>query len=69
MSYKNSRGRVVPHKVPQATLTDEQVLEIRRRYRETPVRQKKLADEYGVTPGQIHRIVSREQWTHLPEET
>lgn len=55
------------------TLTDEMVLEIRRRYAVGgrpyvggTITQQALADEFGVTRPSISMIVNRKTWTHLP---
>ena len=48
-------------------LTDNDVYEIRRLYKEGYT-QKRLADIYGVCFQQISRIVNRERWAHLPEK-
>ena len=55
--------------VGNAKLTEEQVLEIRRRYAAGGVFQRELGDEYGVTNALISLIVRREIWTHLEEES
>jgi hypothetical protein len=52
-----------------AKLAEEQVLEIRRRYAEGGVTQRSLGDEYGVGFRAISRIVRRERWTWLPDES
>ena len=46
------------------TLTDAEVLEIRRRY-DAGENRGQLGREYGVHTPQIHRIGRREQWKHL----
>jgi hypothetical protein len=52
-----------------AKLTEEQVLEIRRRYAAGGVTQRALGDEYGVDHSLISNIVRRKKWTHLDEPT
>jgi hypothetical protein len=52
-----------------AKLTEEQVLEIRRRYADGGVTQRLLCDEYGVTQSLISQIVLRKIWAHLDEPT
>ncbi len=49
---------------PNAKLTEEQVLDIRRRYTDGES-QKALAVKYGVRPGCIWAIVTGKTWTHL----
>ena len=44
-------------------LTEEEVLEIREEYAPGDMLQQQLADAYGVSPSQIHKIVHREYWT------
>ena len=52
-----------------AKLTEDQVLEIRRRYAEGGVTQRSLGDEYGVGFGAIGKIVRRKRWTWLDDFT
>lgn len=47
------------------SLTDEKVLEIRRRYREGSVSLITLARAYGVSQTTVHNIVRRKAWTHI----
>jgi len=47
-----------------ARLTVEQVLSIRRRVAEGE-KQTKVADEFGVTPQMVNRIVKRTAWKHI----
>lgn len=46
-------------------LTDDEVLSIRRLYAEG-ARNKDLAQQFHVSPGNISMIVHRQKWTHLP---
>lgn len=48
-----------------AALTEEKVRDIRTRYAEGGVLYHELADEYGVWPQAIGRIVRRETWRHV----
>lgn len=48
-----------------ATLTEAQVRDIRARYERGGVRQKDLAEEFGVTRNAIYGIVSGRTWKHL----
>ena len=50
-------------------LTEEQVIEIRRRYADGGVTQQELGDEFGVARRTISDIIRREIWTHLEEES
>jgi hypothetical protein len=52
-----------------AKLTEEQVIEIRRRYADGGVTQQELGDEFGVARRTISDIIRREIWTHLEEES
>lgn len=47
---------------PTSKLTDVQVLEIRARSKEC---NRRLAKEFGVTPGAVCMIVHRKRWAHL----
>lgn len=49
-----------------AILTEEQVLEIRRRYASGDTTYKALAQEYGMSHFTIGGIVRGESWKHLP---
>jgi hypothetical protein len=46
----------------KAKLTSEQVLDIRRRAEEKHIN---LAEEYGVSKGTIHQIITRRTWKHI----
>lgn len=48
-----------------AKLTDQQVLEIRSRYRPYVVSKQTLANEHGVSRRAIDLIIRRETWRHL----
>ncbi len=50
---------------PWAKLTDDDVRAIRARYSFRKVTAKMLAEEYGVSAGNIKRILQRKAWTHL----
>ena len=52
-----------------AKLTEEQVIEIRRRYAAGGVTQQALGEEYGVDRSLISRTVRRERWAHLDDFT
>ncbi len=53
--------------VTNPKLTEEQVIEIRRRYKAGGVTQAALASEYGMHPLSICNIVNRISWKRLPE--
>lgn len=48
-----------------AKLTEDAVLDIRRRYAAGGIYQRELANEYGVTRFAIGEIVNRVNWTHI----
>ncbi len=52
---------------PAALVTEEQVLEIRRRYDRGDVRVK-IARDYGMSYQGIYSIGTRVTWKHVPEE-
>lgn len=51
---------------PMVKLTEAQVVEIRRRVAAGEV-QRRLADEFGLSPSGICRIVKARTWSHLEE--
>ena len=71
MRDRNEAGRQARQKGVDhggAKLTEEQVLEIRRRYAAGGVSQQALGDEFGVAQHTISDIVRRRYWTHLEAE-
>lgn len=48
----------------RAKLTEEEVLEIRRKYK-SGLLEKELAEQYGVTRSNIGAIVTRKSWKHI----
>lgn len=74
MRDMNAKGRH-PHnpawhpmggKNPRAKLTDNQVVEARRRYGCGGVSKSQLAREYGVSSTMMAWIILQKHWTHLP---
>jgi HNH endonuclease/Helix-turn-helix domain len=63
------KGRSNPpkgeNKVSSSKLTNEEVLEIRRRYSKGKESQTALAKAFGVDQPSISRIVSRKRWKHI----
>ena len=55
-----------PKDPTRAKLTPEQVLEIRRRYRDGGETQRQIAADYGVTTGCVGAIVTGVTWRRLP---
>lgn len=51
--------------LPQSKLTEEQVIEIRARYKEGNISQEKLGKEYGVGADNISRIINNHRWKHI----
>lgn len=49
-----------------AKLTEETVVEIRRRYAAGGIMQKDLAAEYGVSRGTMSQLLSGQLWKHVP---
>lgn len=70
----NSRDRDEAGRTPRgeqhgsSKFSDEQVLEIRRRYAAGNVTQQELGDEFGVDRKTVSVIVRRETWEHLKDE-
>lgn len=63
-SHKNNdhhRGE----KIVQSKLTNEQVIEIRKRYNDGCISQRKLASIYGVSQSIISDIITRKSWGHI----
>lgn len=63
-----TKGRKVVARGERAgnsTLRNEDVLEIRRRYKAGGTSTYKLGDEFGVSQQTINRIVNRVYWTHI----
>jgi len=56
-----------PGRGKDGELTDEEVREIRRRYRDEDITQRRLGDEYGVSKSMIGRIVRRESYTDIED--
>lgn len=54
-------------KNPMAKLTEQQVLEIRKRYKRRVVKLKTLASEYGVCQATISMIVNKKRWATITE--
>jgi hypothetical protein len=52
----------------RAKLTEEQVIEIRRRYADGGVTQQELGDEFGIDRTKIGCIVNRKSWAHLDDD-
>ena len=50
---------------PNAKLTDEIVLEIRRKYDKENYSVKDLSYDYGIHQSAMSRIVNRKRWTHI----
>jgi hypothetical protein len=50
---------------PSAILTEDQVIEIRKRYKPRRMSYRKLAIEFGVGDFTIERVVKRINWKHL----
>ncbi len=66
-----SKGRFAPEGMkgeanPRAKLTDEIVIEIRKRYASENIGPKRLARNYGVAHSLVQRIVNGNAWPHLP---
>ena len=66
-SYKHDRhkGRQIGEKNSKARLTEEQVIDIRRKYDSGEMTQMELAKEYNVGWSTIHNIVFRLTWKHI----
>lgn len=50
----------------RALLTEQQVIEIRLRFKQGETNRVKLAQEYGVAPSTLRRIIARKIWAHIP---
>lgn len=49
----------------RAIISDDQVREIRQRYKQGGVSQTSLANEFGLTQASVSRIVLRKNWSHI----
>jgi hypothetical protein len=47
------------------TLTEKDVLRLRREYAAKPLYLRIYAERYGTTPQTIHRIIKRQVWKHI----
>ena len=66
-SYKQGshKGRQIGEKNNKARLTEEQVIDTRRKYDSGEMTQMELAKEYNVGWSTIHNIVFRLTWKHI----
>jgi len=55
-------------KEEQGHLTAEDVREIRRLYRDQDRKQTALAEQFGVSQGQISRIINRKRWAGVQDD-
>jgi len=62
MAKKNRRKG---ERQPNHKLTDIQVREIRKLYAQGGISELQLAQQFGVTPSNIHAILKRGTWTHI----
>lgn len=62
---KGRAGDLRGEKCGHNTLTESQVLEIRRLYKPFEMGYKKLGKMFNVTPTTIHKIVHRQRWKHI----
>jgi hypothetical protein len=53
-------------RIHNSKLTEQQVIEIRRRFDVGGVTQATLVAEYGVSKATMNHVVRRKAWTHLP---
>ena len=69
VKYSHKMGGYDGHstgiKNPKARLTEEQVIEIRRKYDSGEMTQMEIAKEYNVGWSTIHNIVFRLTWKHI----
>lgn len=54
---------------PQSKLTESEVKEIRRLYREGGLSQQALADRFGLNQNTVWKVVNRKTWGHVPDES
>jgi hypothetical protein len=59
---KNASSRGSNH--PMAMLTEENVLAMRREYKEGKT-QRELQVKYGMSKSQINRIIAHQSWVHI----
>jgi DNA invertase Pin-like site-specific DNA recombinase len=64
-----TKGRgVYGSRSPHARITEEQVVEMRRRYAAGDVTQHELAEEFGVNQTTISRIIHLRRWKRAAKE-
>lgn len=64
MAEKSSKGPTGRDNA-SASLTEDQVLEIRHRYEQEDTSYRALGDDYSVCPKTISKIINRKTWTHI----
>lgn len=60
------KGRHAHGETSYAKLTEEQVIEIRKRYAQGGITHKELSEQYGVHRRTIGRAINRVHWRHVP---
>jgi hypothetical protein len=65
MRSKNRQVQVRGEQHGRAKLKESDVLEILRRYSAGGVTQKALAEEYGVHPVYLNKVLKGKKWAHL----
>jgi hypothetical protein len=59
-------GRMIGSRNPSAKLTEDQVIEIRRRYVNREITYERASQEYGVSNSCVWQVLTHRKWTHLP---
>ena len=68
MDHMVERGRSLRgSKNPLSKVTEDQVKEIRKLYKETKISQQKLAERYGIDQTVVSRIILHKSWKHVKD--
>ncbi len=64
---KIHKGLHVGEKNHSSKLSDQEIIDIRRQYKEESISQHQIAKNYGISQIQVRRIINNESWSHIHE--